>query len=107
MASDPVSGAVAFGAGLLSFFAPCVLPVIPGYLAFVAIVSLGGLWLERYLLVVPSAWQGEGVPLGWIELGVSVGFLGLFALSYLAYSSTFPKMPIREVLSAGEASTGP
>ncbi len=79
----------------------------PGYLAFVAVISLAGLWLERYLLVIPSTWHGEGLPLGWIEVGVSLGFLGLFALCYALYSSTFPKMPIREVLSAGEASTGP
>jgi cytochrome c-type biogenesis protein len=33
---DPISGAdvpVAFGAGLVSFISPCVLPLVPGYLA--------------------------------------------------------------------------
>jgi len=33
---NDVSFAVAFGAGLLSFLSPCVLPLIPGYLSFVS-----------------------------------------------------------------------
>ncbi|MEB3297932.1 MAG: cytochrome c biogenesis protein CcdA [Candidatus Sericytochromatia bacterium] len=35
-----VNVAVAFGAGLMSFLSPCVLPLVPGYLSFVAGVSL-------------------------------------------------------------------
>jgi cytochrome c-type biogenesis protein len=41
--SDPVSGAdvpVAFIAGLVSFLSPCVLPLVPGYLAAVTGVSV-------------------------------------------------------------------
>ena len=30
----------AFGAGLLSFISPCVLPLIPGYLSYISGVSL-------------------------------------------------------------------
>jgi len=33
---NEVSFAVAFGAGLLSFLSPCVLPLIPGYLSFIS-----------------------------------------------------------------------
>jgi len=33
---NDVSFAVAFGAGLLSFLSPCVLPLIPGYLSFIS-----------------------------------------------------------------------
>jgi cytochrome c-type biogenesis protein len=38
-----ISSVVAFGAGLVSFISPCVLPLVPGYLSFVAGVSLGEL----------------------------------------------------------------
>ena len=31
---------VAFGAGLLSFLSPCVLPLIPGYISYVSGQSL-------------------------------------------------------------------
>lgn len=34
---------VAFGAGLLSFISPCVLPLIPGYLSYVSGLSLDDL----------------------------------------------------------------
>ena len=33
---------VAFGAGIISFFAPCVLPLVPGFIAY-----LGGIALEK------------------------------------------------------------
>jgi cytochrome c-type biogenesis protein len=35
-----INTAVAFGAGLVSFLSPCVLPLVPGYLSFVAGVSM-------------------------------------------------------------------
>ena len=39
---DPASGIaipVAFGAGLISFLSPCVLPLVPGYISAVAGVT--------------------------------------------------------------------
>src|SRR3979490_285560 len=41
---DPASGIgipVAFGAGLISFLSPCVLPLVPGYISAVAGVAPG------------------------------------------------------------------
>lgn len=76
----------------------------PAWLAFVALIVLAGFWLERHLLVQPSVM--EGFALGWPEISVSLGFAGLFGLSYSLFSSTFPKLPIRETL-VGRASHGP
>jgi hypothetical protein len=78
----------------------------PGWLAFVGSILLVGFWLERYLLVVPATWHGTGIPLGWAELAISIGFIGLFGLCYSLFSSTFPKLPIRETLP-GKAHSGP
>ena len=39
---------IAFGAGLISFLSPCVLPLIPGYIAFISGSSLNEL-LEKDL----------------------------------------------------------
>jgi len=78
----------------------------PGWLAFVGCITMLGFWLERFLLVAPSTWHGEGIPLGWPEASITVGFLGLFGLCYSFFSSTFPKLPIRETLP-GKAGTGP
>ena len=38
---------VAFAAGLVSFFSPCVLPIIPGFLAYLAGTSLGSAETKR------------------------------------------------------------
>lgn len=78
----------------------------PRYLSWVAMILLAGFWLQRHLLVLPSIWDGQGLPFGWIEAGVSAGFIGLFGLCYSLFASTFPKLPIRETL-VGSASTGP
>jgi cytochrome c-type biogenesis protein len=49
---DPASGIgipVAFGAGLISFLSPCVLPLVPGYLSAVAGVAPGQIKARRVL----------------------------------------------------------
>ncbi|MGH7779359.1 MAG: hypothetical protein ACREQR_06000 [Candidatus Binataceae bacterium] len=48
-------------------------------------VSLGGIvgvWLERYVLVVPSL-SPHVVPFGWVEILVTLGFIGAFVLCSL------------------------
>lgn len=81
--------------------------MVPPYLATVAGLILVGFWLERFDLVMPAIWSGPGVPLGWIEILVTLGFLGLFGLSYSLYASTFPLIPLREGLIVGSPRTGP
>ncbi|MFQ5746925.1 MAG: hypothetical protein ACE5HF_06855 [Gemmatimonadota bacterium] len=77
------------------------------HLALVGGIVLVGFWLERFLAVVPSTWHGAGVPLGWVEAAVTVGFVGLFGLGYSLFASTIPKLPIREALITGERTRGP
>ena len=77
------------------------------HLSIVGLIILVGFWLERYNSVVPSTWHGESPPFGWVEAAVTVGFLGLFGLSYSVYASLSPKIPIREALVTGKASRGP
>jgi cytochrome c-type biogenesis protein len=43
IAADPLGIAVAFGAGILSFLSPCVLPLVPGYLSMVTGLSAADL----------------------------------------------------------------
>ena len=52
----------------------------PRWLGFVGLLILAGFWLERWNMVAPSVWQGEGVPLGVPEALISVGFLGVFRI---------------------------
>ncbi len=45
--ADPLGIAVAFGAGMLSFLSPCVLPLVPGYLSVVSGLSAAELDARR------------------------------------------------------------
>jgi cytochrome c-type biogenesis protein len=77
---------LAFGAGLLSFVSPCVLPLIPSYLAF-----LGGIGLDR------TAAPQEGsapVPAGKPRLVAAtasfvLGFSAVFIVLSILFSGTF------------------
>lgn len=69
---DPATGLVAFGAGLASFFAPCVLPVIPGYIAFVTGGSEASLG-HRLALTVAFV---VGFGLAFVGMGLLVGLAG-------------------------------
>jgi len=77
------------------------------WLAFVAVVILLGFWLERYNMVAPSLWHHEGLPLGMPEVFISLGFVGLFALSYSLHVTTLPKVPINERIAVGSPGHGP
>jgi Ni/Fe-hydrogenase subunit HybB-like protein len=68
----------------------------PGGLTRIAVVVLTGMWLERFLLVSPSLWHGEGLPLGIFEIMVAAGTLGLFGLCYTTFLVTFPVLPLSD-----------
>jgi hypothetical protein len=56
-----------------------------------------GLWLERYVLIVPSLWSQAGAPFGWVEVGITLGFLGAAGLSYVYFLKNFPLVPYTRV----------
>jgi cytochrome c-type biogenesis protein len=67
---DPAAGVgipVAFGAGLISFLSPCVLPLVPGYIASVAGVSAISEIKARRVI------------------GPSLAFVGSFSAVYIAF----------------------
>lgn len=71
---------------------------------FAALILLGN-WLERYMLIYPSLYErGEAgahhLPLGLPEIGVALGFMGLFLACYLWYLRTFPVLPSPATLAA-------
>ena len=68
---------------------------VPGLTAVAAVVFTG-MWLERFLLVAPSLWHGEGVPLGLLELLVTAGVLGLFVVCYTTFLDRFPTLPVSD-----------
>ena len=61
----------------------------------VAGTLLFGLWLERNLLVWPSVIKGDMLSwFGLIQVGVALGFLGIFMLVVLFYSRVFPTVAV-------------
>jgi hypothetical protein len=64
-------------------------------LVAVALVSLVGIWLERYLEIVPSINGGAGPAIGVPELGVTLLFAGLFLLSYGWFGARYPMLSPR------------
>ncbi len=62
-----------------------------------------GMWLERYLIVVPSL-MAPRLPVAvvsywpsWVEAGVMLGSLGLFMLGFLAFGRLVPLLPVVEL----------
>ena len=43
---------IAFGAGLISFLSPCVLPLIPGYISFISGSSLNELLAKKKINIL-------------------------------------------------------
>jgi hypothetical protein len=93
----PVAKAVGIGMFIIPFFG--LLGVAPKKsritLGFFASVSLTALWLERYLLVMPSITVLPGPTFGLPELGPTLAFAGLFLLSYGLFGRSFPMLSPR------------
>lgn len=71
------------------------------------ILILAGMWLERFILVVPSIWHLDSIPIGPLEVLITAGFFGLTALCFILFLRRVPLIPIsdplfREAISSGE-----
>lgn len=64
-------------------------------LAVIASIILAANWLYQFIEIAPSLWKQESPPLGLIELGVTLGFLGAVGLCWLAYARVVPLVPVR------------
>ena len=67
---------VAFGAGLISFLSPCVLPLIPGYISFISGQSLKEILDDKKINFFPLILFCCGFSTVFIILGASASFLG-------------------------------
>jgi hypothetical protein len=59
---------------------------------------LAGMWLERFILVAPSLWKEGKIPLGFMEVLITAGFLGLMGLSVLVFLGRAPLLPVSDPL---------
>jgi len=77
---------------------------VPATMAFFALVSLVALWVERYLLVMPSVTALPGPRFGLPELGPTLLLAGLYFLTYGLFARSFPMVSPRlaEITITGE-----
>ena len=67
---------IAFGAGLISFLSPCVLPLIPGYISYISGSSLNELIEKKNINLVPIILFTVGFSIVFIVFGAASTFLG-------------------------------
>ena len=71
---------IAFGAGLISFLSPCVLPLIPGYISFISGSSLNELLAKKQINLFPLILFSLGFSFVFIIFGAAASFLGQLLL---------------------------
>jgi len=67
---------IAFGAGLISFLSPCVLPLIPGYISFITGNSLNELLESKKIDIRPLILFTLGFSFVFIIFGAAASYLG-------------------------------
>ena len=67
---------IAFGAGLISFLSPCVLPLIPGYISYISGSSLNELIEKKNVNLIPIILFTLGFSIVFIVFGAASTFLG-------------------------------
>ena len=74
---------IAFGAGLISFLSPCVLPLIPGYISYISGTTYNEL-LETTtkVKVYPLIFFTLGFSIVFVLFGAAATFIGQLFLSY-------------------------
>ncbi len=70
---------IAFGAGLISFLSPCVLPLIPGYIAFISGSNFNEL-LEKKINLSPIISFSIGFSIVFVIFGAAATFIGQLLL---------------------------
>jgi len=71
---------IALFAGLISFLSPCVLPLIPGYLAYITGASFNDLLEKRDISLLPIVSFALGFSIIFIIFGMAATFMGQLLL---------------------------
>ena len=67
---------IAFGAGLISFLSPCVLPIIPGYISYITGKKLNEIERDKKVVLIKTILFCLGFSAIFISLGVAASFIG-------------------------------
>ena len=72
---------IAFGAGLVSFLSPCVLPLIPGYISYISGSSINELIEKKNINLVPILLFTLGFSIVFIIFGAAATYIGKLLLN--------------------------
>jgi len=70
----------------------------PFLLSSFCVLILSGVWLERHVLVMPSI-HPESVWVGLPEIGVTLGFLGVFGWAIQNFLTKYPCVTVKDALA--------
>ena len=76
---------VALLAGILSFLSPCVLPIVPPYLAYMTGVGVNGLKAQERSAVLPALFFVMGLSTVFLVMGFAASAFGRAFLQYQDY----------------------
>ena len=76
------AAAVAMLAGILSFLSPCVLPIVPPYLAYMTGVGVNGLKARERSAVLPALFFVMGLSTVFLVMGFAASAFGRAFLTY-------------------------
>ena len=69
----------------------------PFWLTVFALIVMSGMWLERHLLIMPS-FSPNRLWIGLPEIGVMLGFLGLFGFAVSGFFARWPAVSVVDAL---------
>lgn len=78
--------------------------IVKPIVVFIAAVSLSGFWLDKFVLVVPSL--TDTVQIGFMQILISLGFLGAFFFTFFAFMRAFPSIPVGDPFFGGKEKSG-
>lgn len=68
----------------------------PKSLAAVAVVIATGVFLERFLLIMPQVWTKNSMPIGPVEIGIALGFVAGFVTVVANVLARVPAVPVSD-----------
>ena len=73
---------IAFVGGLISFLSPCVLPLIPGYIAYISGGTIDKIAEKIKLVFLKTIFFSVGFSVVFISFGVTASLIGKFFINY-------------------------
>ncbi len=71
----------------------------PFWMTWFSVLIMSGIWLERHVLVMPSV-MPQHVWVGLPEIGVTIGFIGMFGWAVQGFLARYPAVRVVDVLAA-------